>query len=136
MSRAEAKLARRSLRALVQATFVLLFAGLSLTAYNAHVDALNAAQGQHRVVAHIIENWPGSNLHANAPRHVASEEASRIRVKVRAWESDSTIAKRVLVPVLPSRRAANFLAAWPPVFAHTGLRPRPYDPQGPPLQVV
>lgn len=136
MSRAEAKLARRSLLALVQATIILLFAGLSLAAYNTHVDALEAANGHQRVVAHVIENWPEPALHANAPRHAASEEASRVRVKQRAGDPDSSIAKRVLVPIVPSRRAGRTHVAWLPVFPHAGHRPRPYDPQGPPTQVV
>ena len=138
MSRAEAKLARRSLLAFVQAAIILLFASLSLAAYNAHDDALSAADGHQRVVKHVIENWPGSKLRAQAPRHAASEEASRLRVKVRGWDSDSdsTIAKRVLAPVLPSRRVGKFFVASPPVLAHAGHRPCPYDPQGPPSQVV
>jgi hypothetical protein len=138
MSRAEKRLARRSLLTFLQATIILLFAGLSLAAYNAHDDVLNAAHAQKRAVAHVIENWPEPKLRAHAPRHAASEEASRTRLKQRAWDSDSdsTIAKRVLVPILPSRRSGAFFMARTPVSAHAAHRPRPYDPQGPPLQVV
>jgi hypothetical protein len=138
MSRAEAKLARRSLLAVLQAAFILLFVGLSLSAYNAHDAASHpTASRPQKAIAHAIGDWPVPGVRVHVPRHVAGEEGTRVRVKLRAGDAGTTVAKRLAIPMLPVQETGRSSPiAWPPIIICAAYPPRPYDPQGPPQPIV
>jgi len=136
MSKAEARLAGRVLFASVRFGALLLFAALLLSAGGVVDKVTGGTALRAHAVAHVIENWPEPTLHTRMPRHVASEEGARVRVKVRVGETDAKIGVLVSIPAVAVRQADRLPVTWRPAIVRAGYRPRPYDPQGPPHQVV
>lgn len=135
VSGAEARLAARSFVAFARCGALLMVAALIAVCARGVEKRVEPATARVQV-AHVIENWPEPTLHTRMPRHVAGEEGARVRVKLRAPESDGEIAVLMALPAVPVRQADNYPVKWRPALAGAGHLPRPYDPQGPPHPFV
>ena len=136
MSKAEARLAGRVLFASVRFGALLVFAALLLSAGGVVDKVTSGTALRAQAVAHVIENWPEPILQTRLPRHVVSEEGSRVRVKVRIAHPDAKIAVLVALPAMPAQYAGKIRMPWRQAIVRAGHRPRPYDARGPPRQVV